>query len=321
MELRIQRWGVLSHCTVPLPGLTVIAGANATGKSTVGRLLLAAVKAISVDQGGVEPAARGRSFISLWNDIFGNSASGAFELVGDRQCAVRFEHTGMRGCHVQGGMHFPVADATMVETPLVALLMLFLAAGQYGADLIPSLYPYAMVDMYSKMLDGKSGGPAGAPEVAKGLADGIARQIRGRLDGHGAGIVFVEERSPSRLRLSPKDVAAGQLGLAVFAKLLENGWIAGDTLTVFDEPENHIHPDWQSVYAEFLVRCVEDMGATIVVNTHTPHMLHALKRFSDQRIAGRTAFCLAERCGGSARIVTDSSPELAYITPRMAGMT
>jgi predicted ATPase len=47
MQLKIENIGMIQYADVRLDGLTVIAGENDTGKSTVGRLLFAIVKALS----------------------------------------------------------------------------------------------------------------------------------------------------------------------------------------------------------------------------------------------------------------------------------
>jgi predicted ATPase len=47
MLLKIENLGMIEHAEVSLDGFTVIAGDNDTGKSTVGRLWFALIKALS----------------------------------------------------------------------------------------------------------------------------------------------------------------------------------------------------------------------------------------------------------------------------------
>ena len=49
---------------------------------------------------------------------------------------------------------------------------------------------------------------------------------------------------------------------------------------VFDEPENHLHPKWQLKLAEILIDLAEQ-GVYILVSSHSPYMIEALKRYSD----------------------------------------
>ena len=47
MDINIKNVGIVKEASVKLNGLTVIAGENDTGKSTVGKLIFAIVKAAS----------------------------------------------------------------------------------------------------------------------------------------------------------------------------------------------------------------------------------------------------------------------------------
>ena len=47
MELRLENIGMIKEATVKLNGLTVIAGENDTGKSTVGKVVFCIIKAVS----------------------------------------------------------------------------------------------------------------------------------------------------------------------------------------------------------------------------------------------------------------------------------
>ena len=47
MKIELKNIGMLKKATVKLEGLTVIAGENDTGKSTVGKIIFCIIKAIS----------------------------------------------------------------------------------------------------------------------------------------------------------------------------------------------------------------------------------------------------------------------------------
>ena len=49
---------------------------------------------------------------------------------------------------------------------------------------------------------------------------------------------------------------------------------------IFDEPEIHLHPQWQVVYAETIVLLQKYFDLTIVVTTHSPYFLDAISLFS-----------------------------------------
>jgi predicted ATPase len=61
-----------------------------------------------------------------------------------------------------------------------------------------------------------------------------------------------------------------------------------------DEPEVHLHPEWQLKYAAIIVELVKN-GINILVNSHSPYMVEALKRYSEiEKIEEKTNFYLAE---------------------------
>lgn len=49
---------------------------------------------------------------------------------------------------------------------------------------------------------------------------------------------------------------------------------------IFDEPEIHLHPEWQIRYAELLVLIQKYFDLTILLTTHSPFFLRAIEVFS-----------------------------------------
>ena len=47
-----------------------------------------------------------------------------------------------------------------------------------------------------------------------------------------------------------------------------------------DEPEIHLHPEWQLVYAELIVLLQKTFELSIVVTTHSSHFLEAIEYYS-----------------------------------------
>ncbi|GFM35988.1 AAA family ATPase [Desulfovibrio psychrotolerans] len=322
MELQIKKWGVLRDSTIPLPGLTVITGYNATGKSTVGKLLLALVNCTIFHSNDYKPGQFGeRNIFPLLDNILGQADEGAntflktngpdFEL---SRIANRYS---IPKTYINSESEIPIKAAFLIETPFVAhLSRLFQQVQSYASRDISGLrieYPFAMNDVYVKLISKRQN----ITEIQERIAQDLYKACRGHIDLTASPPVFIESTSDGERKIDIKNTASGQLGLSILGKLLENGWVASDAISIFDEPESHMHPHWQLIYADLLVRCVEELGATIVVTTHTPYMLQALKVFSDQRIKDKAAFCLAERKGDHAQITVDDSPDLDRILPLM----
>ena len=49
---------------------------------------------------------------------------------------------------------------------------------------------------------------------------------------------------------------------------------------ILDEPEVHLHPQWQVAYAELIVLLQKYFDLSIVVTTHSPYFLDAIDLFS-----------------------------------------
>ena len=63
--------------------------------------------------------------------------------------------------------------------------------------------------------------------------------------------------------------------------LLKTEIIKKDTLIILDEPENHLHPEWQILYANILVALVSD-GYHILLSSHSPTFIQALSYYTNQ---------------------------------------
>ena len=50
-------------------------------------------------------------------------------------------------------------------------------------------------------------------------------------------------------------------------------------MLIWDEPENHLHPEWQIRLAEIFVKLAKG-GQPILITTHSPYFLQAIKYFS-----------------------------------------
>jgi ABC-type multidrug transport system ATPase subunit len=76
---------------------------------------------------------------------------------------------------------------------------------------------------------------------------------------------------------------------------MANESIAKDTILIFDEPENHVHPKWQLKMAQMLLKLVED-GVYVMVASHSPYLVEALKRGVDRAgLASESRFALAQK--------------------------
>ncbi len=79
------------------------------------------------------------------------------------------------------------------------------------------------------------------------------------------------------------DVANLSTGLKMFVilkSLLTNGTLEQNGTIILDEPEIHLHPEWQLIFAELIVLIQKKFGMHILLNTHSPYFLNAIEVYS-----------------------------------------
>lgn len=98
---------------------------------------------------------------------------------------------------------------------------------------------------------------------------------------------FVDEKEDLYLRydgmrgaINVKNISVGVKAFAIIKRLLENGWLEENGVLVFDEPEIHVHPKWQVVFAEIIVLLQKYFNMTILLTTHSPYFINALEVYS-----------------------------------------
>jgi predicted ATPase len=66
---------------------------------------------------------------------------------------------------------------------------------------------------------------------------------------------------------------------SIIKLLLEKGNLNDDTMLILDEPEAHLHPEWQNSFAEMIVLLVKELGVNILLTTHSSNFVLALDAY------------------------------------------
>ncbi len=93
-----------------------------------------------------------------------------------------------------------------------------------------------------------------------------------------SGSYFYVEDSVPPLRI--ENLATGSKMFAIIKSLISKGKITLNTMLILDEPEAHLHPAWQNLFAQFIVTLIKEYGVTVLLTTHSPNFLMALDTFS-----------------------------------------
>lgn len=92
-----------------------------------------------------------------------------------------------------------------------------------------------------------------------------------------------------------KDTATGFKTFAYLQRLLENGYLNEHSLLLIDEPEAHLHPQWIVEYARLLVLLNKELGLKIMIASHNPDMVEAIRQISSREgVAENTNFYVAK---------------------------
>ena len=103
--------------------------------------------------------------------------------------------------------------------------------------------------------------------------------------------------------LSIKNMSTGMKSFALIKRLLENAAIKEKDVLILDEPEIHLHPEWQLLYAELIVLLQKQFDLSMVITTHSPYFLDAIDIYSQKyETANRVNFYLAENDGNTSSL-------------------
>ena len=94
--------------------------------------------------------------------------------------------------------------------------------------------------------------------------------------------------------ISIHNLSAGLKSFTIIKMLLEKNVLKENDILVLDEPEIHLHPKWQLLYAEIIVLIQKAFNLYIVITTHSPYFLEAIEIFTKYYgIENKTNYYLA----------------------------
>ena len=80
--------------------------------------------------------------------------------------------------------------------------------------------------------------------------------------------------------ISIHNLSTGMKSFVILKMLLEKGGLKEKDVVILDEPEIHLHPQWQIAYAELIVLLQKYFDLSVVVTTHSPYFVDAINLFS-----------------------------------------
>lgn len=307
ITLTLNNIGMIKNASLDISGLSVIAGKNDQGKSTVGKALMALIKADNMGKG--RPTESKKYFNRLISLLFDNKISTqgriSVEKTNEESYVVEInEHK----CEKFSNGECVFWDCTFIQTPIIWDLcdfFYFIERMQKEDELFQEKfdmkYPYSMWDLYGKLSLKRD------HKVSQAIKDIAEEDIMNIIHG-----TFVQDRVSfmfykiieSKLYEIPViNTAVGIKSFGILQTLIRNTYVNPYGFFVFDEPENHLHPVWQVKFAEILTRLVQN-HVCIMVNTHSPYMLEALHKYG-KKYDINANFYLAD--GGKVEQIDDDN--------------
>jgi len=306
MQLDLENIGIIKKASIKLDGLTVIAGENDTGKSTVGKALTVMYASIGSLISSKEehlnefPINVKRFYQNLFKEDFSTDQKIILKSNFAKYYAIGVDEKDK----VYSGKlkDKEIKGISFIETPIVWNLQEFLnTSSQIESQLkimgeeIDIPYPYLMRTLHFQ-LQTKRKTSEFSSEIYSMFSKEIKTELTSIMDGE-----FIKEEKSDTFYFHRKNkvfdlinVATGIKYFGLLQVLLDNNRLNAGALLVLDEPEVHLHPKWQLKMAELIVKLVKN-GVKVVANSHSPYMVEALQRYSKvEKLEDKTNFYLAQ---------------------------
>ncbi len=263
-----------------------------------------------IEQIAEQPEDTRQSIENAFNKVFASefdaslllqgATSGSIRLYDGDLLLIHLDIDAKAGARLKNDVEpIDIKDVTFIESPLILNHHDLLVRSQSMLDIDPkpgrSLgRPYTT--LHNKDLFDKLKEPALPIDLFRTqdttLLDTIQQLIAGEIsyDKSARDFIFTKRGQ----QVSIKNTASGIKAFGLLQILLANEVLSKHTMLILDEPENHLHPKWQLQLAQMLVAMAKS-GIYILVSSHSPYMIEALKRYSDRAgLRDAAGFFLAE---------------------------
>lgn len=115
-----------------------------------------------------------------------------------------------------------------------------------------------------------------------------------------------------------RNLSTGLKTFAILKNLIQNGALEKNGTLILDEPEIHLHPEWQLIFAEIIVLLHKELGLHILLATHSPYFLRAIQVFTKKyEVVDKCKYYLAENIEDLS-IIKDTTSEIEIIFQKLA---
>lgn len=183
-------------------------------------------------------------------------------------------------------------DATFIESPFVLNNKSLIGSRFYNGHNDLEFIDYPSQDLIQKL----------NLAIRKAQSNSFENDVSNKIEGTIDGKVYFDSntddflyRFGNSISIKIANTASGIKVLGILQMLANGGIFAPNSLLIIDEPEVHLHPEWQLIYAEIVAILVKN-NVYCLVSSHSPYFIKALTHFSTKLgIQELTKFYLSNR--------------------------
>lgn len=253
MELDIKSIGKVESAKINLNSISVIAGYNGSGKTTISKCLYGMLELMQSRELDSNIA------IDYWSRLFSNQMTtigrderDEIKLI-DGDCFLSFSR---------------ICDEFRITR-----------SEEHGSR--KAIYlrsPSRWSDPFSDQLREELSKPM-LKDSSRALLEYkriLDKNASGYLKRVGDGYAYVDEDFPDA-EISIYNTASGVMLFLELSRLIGNGTITPESVLIIDEPETNLHPEKQVSLARVLVEIAKEMGIKLFLSSHNIYFIRALE--------------------------------------------
>jgi len=282
MTLKLENIGIVKYAEIKFNGLTVIAGENDSGKSTVGKILYSLIKTIryssNTDSASTISDKYCNRFNRYINSLFKHQISDdgkisfdydseIFNLTLKKNLCYSFEAS-----ETYSNIEAKTTTPLLIDSPYIWNIMPSLKTMK-NLESLGNDVDFEVLETLKDLYFALSIKLKESDEKIKVNINSI---INGDFLENSLGD-FVFKKDDKNIELI--NTAMGIKYFGILQVLSDKNHFYAGQILILDEPEVHLHPNWQLKLAEVIVYLVKN-GVKIIVNSHSPYMIEALQRYA-----------------------------------------
>lgn len=282
MKIKLQGISIIKDSEIELNGLTVITGANNSGKTTVGKVIYSLFDAVSdlPDEAETYPCLIDYTKEGISQTLKAEFAEQIQPVKADAKNSSIVISDANRTIFKINIVNNEITDNGKPIYFGYAFRKVFFIDNPFVLNSLND-------DISQSTLNRTYRHDVRLSHILKGLTTNILEKqcskIMAKINEVVSGdFVFSKNCSyyvDKGCKLPISNMSAGLKMFSILKLLLSSGVLTNSTILILDEPEVHLHPAWQNKFAEILVMLVKELNVKVLLTSHSPNFVLAIDAF------------------------------------------